>query len=60
MEILTRQEKNEFVQNTIDRLLYCPGYKEQLKALNSRYNPHDKVKFTENITEFKFPLDKAI
>lgn len=53
-------KEKELLQDTIDRILYCPNYIEALKELNSKYNPHIEVKFTDNVFEFRFPLDKAI
>ncbi len=53
-------KEKQLLQDTIDRLLYCPNYIEALKELNSRYNPHINIKFTNDVSEFRFPLDKAI
>ena len=54
------EENKKITQDVIDRLLYCEEYKEALKRLNSSYNPAVKVKFTRELADFKFPLDKAI
>lgn len=53
-------ERKTLIQEVLDRLMYCDGYEKELKNLNSLYNPHEKVKFSNNVEDFKFPLDKAI
>ena len=53
-------EKKKLVQQTIDSLQYCDGFKRDLERLLSKYKPQEDVKFTSNPTEFKFSLDKAI
>lgn len=58
---ITPEEKKEITRCTMDRLLYCKGYKEELLVLNSKYDPHKDTKFTyEAEKSFLFPLDKAI
>ena len=52
-------KEKELIQATIDRILYCPNYIEALKELNAKFNPHDRTKFTDNISEFKFSLSEA-
>jgi len=50
----------ELLQEVIDRINYSEGYKEKLIALNQRFDPHKKVKFTYDTDKFLFPIDKAI
>lgn len=57
---ITTQQKNELIQDVLDRILYCDDYIEALKAFNKNYNPHTKTKFTRNTSEFKFPLHTVI
>lgn len=53
-------ENKKLVQEVIDRILYCKGYKEELEHLNEHYDPHNSTKFTSNVEDFMFPLEKAI
>jgi len=53
-------DKKALIQETIERLLYCQEYKNKLEELNKQFNPTKEVKFTKNISEFLFPIDKAI
>ena len=53
-------EDKKIIQDVIDRLLYIEDYKDKLIALNERHDPHKKTKYTTNINDFRFPLDKAI
>lgn len=53
-------DNKQLIQDVIDRILYCKGFKEELELLISHYDPHKEVKFTDKIENFKFPLDKAI
>lgn len=57
---ITQEEKNELIRNTMDRVSYCEGYKEELKALNNKYNPHKTVKYRYEAINPKFPLHEAI
>ncbi len=54
-------ENKKLMQDTIDRVLYCgDDYIERLKKLNEKYDPHNKVKYTHEPTEFRFPISAAI
>ena len=55
-----KAEDKEVLQQVLDNLSYTKGYKEQLIEFNKGFNPHKEVKFTHNVEEFLFPLDKAI
>lgn len=54
------RDRKELIQQVIERILYCEGYLEELNTLNDHYDPHKKVKYTANISEFLFPLEHAI
>ena len=60
MIILEESEKKQIIQSTIDRLLYCKGFKEELELLIAHYDPNKEVKMSTNPQSFKFDLDKAI
>lgn len=45
---ITTEEKNQIVRDTLDRIVYCNNYKEELMKLNSKYNPHKDVKYRYN------------
>lgn len=53
-------QRKEIIQEVIDRLLYCDKFEDELRVLISKYNPKKNIKYTTDITEFKFPLEKAI
>ena len=54
-------EKKEALQPTIDLLLYCDEYKHKLMEFNKQFiNCEMNSKFSHNIKEFLFPLEKAI
>jgi len=60
---ITKEEKDEIIKDTLDRLVYCKGYKEELIKLNNKYNPHDDVKYSYgnvNRPEPLFPLHKVL
>lgn len=50
------EKKKQLVQQVIDRLLYCNGYVEELSKLNSHYDPHSVVKFTNEVKKFKLSI----
>lgn len=52
-------DKKHLVQETIDRLLYCPEYTKALEELNKQFNPHKEVKY-RHMSDYKFPIEKAI
>lgn len=55
------EDNKELIQDVINRLLYSgEDYKKELIYLNSHYDPHSKIKFTTDVNEFMFTLDKAI
>lgn len=60
MPDITQEEKNNITRDTMDRLLYCQGYKEDLVKLNSKYDPHKKVKYTYEANNLKTQLQHAI
>lgn len=60
-------EKNQITRDTLDRLLYCKGFKEELLKLNAKYNPHNSVKYTYDAGEVSkstinplFPLEEVL
>ncbi len=53
-------KRKELIQATIERILYCDGYLDELEHLNEHYEPHQKVKYTDDISKFTFPLHEAI
>jgi hypothetical protein len=57
-----KDEDKEVIQDVIDRLSYCSdsNYKEKLIKFNERFDPHKKVKFTNDSNKFLFTIDKAI
>jgi hypothetical protein len=56
-----KQEHKLRIQDTIDRLLYCgEAYEKALNELNAKYNPHKDKNYSNNPSEFKFPLEEAI
>ncbi len=63
---ISREEKQELTRATLDRILYCPGYKEKLIELNQQFNPHQETKHSYSaindgdLSKFRFSLDKAI
>jgi len=62
---ITTTEKQELTRATLDRILYCPGYKEKLIELNQQFNPHQETKHSysainNELPNFRFSLDKAI
>lgn len=62
---ISREEKQELTRATLDRILYCPGYKEKLIELNQQFNPHQETKHSYSaikgeLPNFRFSLDKAI
>lgn len=62
---ITREEKAILTRATLDRILYCKGYREELEKLNNKYSPHNTTNFTyagsdSSEKEFLFPIDKAI
>ena len=55
-----KDEDKEVLQSVIDNLNYCEGYKEKLISFNKKFDPHKKVKFTNDSNKFLFTIDKAI
>jgi hypothetical protein len=54
------EENKKLIQETIDRLLYCKGFKEELQHVIAHYDPHTQKVFTNDIKDFKWDLSKAI
>lgn len=55
------EDKKEILQNTINNLLYCKEYKQKLIEFNKQFiNCEMSSKFSHNIKDFLFPLEKAI
>lgn len=47
------EERKEIVQDVIDRLLYCPGYREALMEFNSRWDAPDCNRYLKSYREAK-------
>lgn len=60
LQDISPSDKKEIVQEVVDRLLYCAGYKKELEELNKKFSPKRDTAISHNPKEFKFSLDKAI
>lgn len=45
-------EKQEFVQKVLDKLLYCPGFKEDLEVLMTNYKLPKDLKLSHRPMDF--------
>tara|TARA_R110002126_G_scaffold121429_2_gene262981 strand:+ start:170 stop:349 length:180 start_codon:yes stop_codon:yes gene_type:complete len=52
-------EKQEFIQKVIDRLLYCPGFKEKLEDVIKKYEIPESVKLTYKLHGFSYTKEKT-
>lgn len=58
---INKEEKNMILSDVSDRLSYCQGYKEELRNLNAKYNPHENVNYSVGVTkEPLFPLNQIL
>ena len=55
----SEDEKKQFMQEVIDRVLYCKGFYEDLKQLNEKYQIPTERKLTHKAVDFNYNKDKS-
>lgn len=50
----SEDEKKQFMQEVIDKVLYCKGYYEELKELNTKYQIPTERKISHKAMDFKY------